>query len=132
MQSTTGNLLIALHCVAWRVAIMSIMSVASYWAVQQLCSSCYRRRAGSGRFGTPVHDVGWQAQLSECGSETCHSLLKLVSLAWVAGCCHNGHVYIAAHEVNDVADHLAVMLHVSTVSIERAISIKGDQLQTCC
>ena len=41
-------------------------------------------------------------------------------------------MHIAAHEVDDVANHLAVMLHVSAISVECAISIKGDQLEACC
>lgn len=56
-------------------------------------------------------------QLPEGGSEARHPLLKLISLAWVAGSCHNGHMDIAAHEVDDVADHFAVMLHVGTVGV---------------
>lgn len=72
-----------------------------------------------------------EVQLPEGGSEPCYPLLKLVSLARVAGSRHNGHMHVAAHEVDDVADHLAVMLHVGTVSIQRAVGIKGYQLQAC-
>lgn len=72
-----------------------------------------------------------EVQLPESGSKPCYPLLKLVSLAGVAGSCHNGHMHVAAHEVDDVADHFAVVLHVSTISIQGAISIKGDQLQAC-
>ena len=58
-----------------------------------------------------------EVQLPEGGSEAGNPLLELVRLAWVAGSCHNGHMHIAAHEVDDVADHFAVVLHVGTVSV---------------
>ena len=45
------------------------------------------------------------------------------------GGCDNCHMHIAAHEADDVADHLVVCLHVGAISIQGAISIKGDQLQ---
>ena len=38
-------------------------------------------------------------------------------------------MHIAAHEADDVADHLVVCLHVGAIGIQGAISIKGDQLQ---
>lgn len=71
-------------------------------------------------------------QLPECGSQASNPLLKLVSLARVASSCHNGHVDITTHEVNDVANHLAVMLHMGAVGIQCTISIKGNELQACC
>ena len=45
------------------------------------------------------------------------------------GSCDDCHMHIAAHEADDVADHLIVCLHVSAIGIQGAISIKGDQLQ---
>jgi len=80
----------------------------------------------------PVHDMLWEMQLPEGGSQTSNPLLKLVSLTRITGSRHNGHMHITTHEVDDVADHLAVMLHVGAVSIKCAISIKSDQLQACC
>ena len=41
--------------------------------------------------------------------------------------CDDGHMHAPSHEVDDVADHLAVMLHVGAVSVQGAISIEGDQ-----
>lgn len=73
-----------------------------------------------------------EVELSESGGEASYPLLKLVSLAGVASGCHNGHMHVAAHEVDDVADHFAVMLHVSAICVQCAIGIKGDQLQACC
>lgn len=80
----------------------------------------------------PVHNMLWETQLPEGGSQTSNPLLKFVSLTGIAGSCHNGHMHITSHEVDDVANHLAVMLHVGAISIKCAISIKGDQLQACC
>ena len=71
-------------------------------------------------------------QLPECGSQASNPLLKFVSLARVTGSCHNCHMDVTTHEVDDVANHLAVMLHVGAVSIQCAISIEGNQLQACC
>ena len=84
------------------------------------------------KMALPVHDMLWETQLPKSGSQTSNPLLKLVSLTRVTGSRHNGHMHITTHEVDDVANHLAVVLHVGTVSIQCAISIKGDQLQACC
>ena len=59
----------------------------------------------------------WEVQLPEGGSEARYPLLKLVSLIRVAGSCDNGHMHIAAHEVDDVADHFAVVLHVGAIGV---------------
>ena len=86
----------------------------------------------SKRCDLPVQDVLWQVHLPEGGCEACNPLLKLVSLPRVASGCDNGNMHIAAHEVDDVTDHFAVMLHVSAVGIQCPISIKCDELQACC
>ena len=41
----------------------------------------------------------------------------------------DGHVHIGAHERDDVPDHLVVVLHVRPVRIQRAVRVKGDQVQ---
>ena len=85
-------------------------------------------RGAARQMALPVHDMLWETQLPEGGSQTSNPLLKLVSLTRITGSRHNGHMHITSHEVDDVANHLAVVLHVSAVSIKCTISIKGDQL----
>ena len=55
-------------------------------------------------------------------------MLKLVSLARIASSSNDGHMHIAAHEV-DVANHLAIVLHVGAISVQGPIRIKGDELE---
>mmetsp|Transcript_43983 Transcript_43983/g.78562 ORF Transcript_43983/g.78562 Transcript_43983/m.78562 type:complete len:341 (+) Transcript_43983:229-1251(+) len=77
----------------------------------------------------PLRDALREGQAFELVQKSLDPHFKLLRLPWVSGSRDDGDFNTAAHESDDVLDHRVVRVKVVPVRVQRAISIKGYQLQ---